>query len=81
MTITREKEERGRLLLIFSGSACARKHLHGFRDGESRICLEKEILGIQEDEEFSLVWENGAYWIQNEELSEKRAYYYFTRQK
>ena len=81
MTITREKEERGRLLLIFSGAACARKHLHGFRDGESRICLEKEILGIQEDEEFSLVWENGAYWIQNEELSEKRAYYYFTRQK
>lgn len=78
MTTIQKKEERGSLLLVFSSAACVRKHLNGVRDRECCICLEREALGILEDEEFTAIWENGTYRIRNEVLDDKKPHYYQT---
>ena len=78
LTTIQKKEERGSLLLVFSSAACVRKHLNGVRDRECCICLEREALGILEDEEFTAIWENGTYRIRNEVLDDKKPHYYQT---
>ena len=79
----KEKEQKGadRILMIFSASACVRRHLYAVTDGACCIFLEKEVLGIKEDKELFITWKNGCYRIGSEELSDKRPFYYDTEQK
>lgn len=71
-------KKKERMLLVFAPLACGYKRIFAEEEGKCPLILEKESLGIREEEEVKIVLREDKYCIKEQTISENQPFYYET---